>query len=338
MELYSAIDLHSNNSVLVVMDEDDKVVFSKRLPNQLEAIVQALRDCGCGVSQVAVESTYNWYWLVDGLSDAGFTPRLVNTAAVKQYDGIKHTGDFEDARHLAFLLHHGMLPTGYICPRELRATRDLARKRIQMVRVRTQQVLSAQNMLARNLGYAPASSDVQRLDREQLEQMPLLADQRTAIQSTLAVLHCADEQAKALEKQLISMMKRDETYRLLQTISGVGPVLALTIALETGEIGRFSSHGDFASYARLVDSKRISNGKTKGSGNVRCGNAWLCWAFIEAAHFAIRHEPKVKKYYERKSARSKKVIAMKAVAHKLARAAYHVMVDRKEFDVHRAFS
>lgn len=101
MELYAGIDLHSNNSVVTVPDEQERPVFAKRLPNDLATIVSALRSCAGSLRGVAVESTFNWYWLVDGLQDAGFAVHLVNTAAVKQYDGLKHSGDFSDARHLA---------------------------------------------------------------------------------------------------------------------------------------------------------------------------------------------------------------------------------------------
>ena len=146
MELYAGIDLHSNNSVVTVLDGQDRTVFAKRLANDLAVIVAALRSCAGTLRGVAVESTFNWYWLVDGLQDAGLTVHLVNTAAVKQYDGLKHGGDFSDARHLAHLLRLGILPTGYIYPREQRAVRDLLRKRSQLVRQRSAQILSMGNL------------------------------------------------------------------------------------------------------------------------------------------------------------------------------------------------
>ena len=152
MELYAGIDLHSNNSVVNVLDENDRVVYAKRLPNDLATIIAALRSCSGKLHGVAVESTYNWYWLVDGLQDAGFALHLVNTAAVKQEGGLKYSGDFSDARHLAHLLRLGILPTGYIYPREQRAVRDLLRKRGQLVRQRSTQILSMGRLLARNLG------------------------------------------------------------------------------------------------------------------------------------------------------------------------------------------
>jgi len=106
--------------------------------------------------------------------------------------------------------------------------------------------------------------------------------------------------------------------------------------LETGPISRFASVGDYASYCRMVDSVRLSNGKKKGQGNRKCGNRYLCWAYIEAAHFALRHEP-VRRWYQRKLAKSNLVKARKAVAHKIARGCYHVLSERKPFDMQRAF-
>ena len=337
MELYAGIDLHSNNSVVTVLDEQDRTVFAKRLANDLTAIIAALRSCAGTVRGVAVESTYNWYWLVDGLQDAGFTVHLVNTAAVKQYDGLKHGGDFSDARHLAHLLRLGILPTGYIYPREQRAVRDLLRKRSQLVRQRSTQILSIGNLVARNLGTHAGGNEIKRWQREHVDAMPLLDEQKQALMANLAVMRCLDSQIDALERSILAKAKLREDYQALKTVSGIGEVLALTIALETGEVGRFDSPGHFALYARTVDSRRESNGKKKGEGNAKCGNKHLAWAFIEAAHFAVRYDAAIKRWYQKKCANGLAVVAIKAVAHKLARACWHVMKDGKPFEVSRAF-
>jgi transposase len=338
MELYAAIDLHSNNSVIVVIDAEARTVFSGRLRNELNEIVSALRSCPGDLQAVAVESTYNWYWLVDGLIDNGFCVRLVNTAAVKQYDGLKHGGDFSDARHLAELLRLGILPTGYICPRELRALRDLMRKRYQLVRQRTAQILSIQNQLARSLSRSVKGNDIKRWVDQDVDTLLLVDEQKCALKANLAVMHCLDEHISALERVILAKGRLREEYKALKTVSGIGDVLALTIALETGEISRFASAGRFASYARMVESRRESNGKTKGFGNARCGNKHLSWAFVEAAHFAVRYDPVVRHFYQRKCGKSLSVVAIKAVAHKLARACFHVMRDGVDFDVSRAFA
>lgn len=337
MELYAGIDLHSNNSMVVVLDETDRVIYRKRLPNDLEGIVCALRSCGGQIQGVAVESTYNWYWLVDGLQEEGFVAHLVNTAAVKQYDGLKHSGDEADARHLAHLLRLGILPEGYIYPREERAVRDLLRKRGQLVRQRTTQILSIQNSVARNLGTQAGGNLIKTWEVAEVEALALLPEQVLAIEANLAVMRCLDEQVKKLEAVVVQRAKLREDYRALQTVSGVGKVLALTIALETGDIGRFAGPGNFASYARTVNSRRESNGKKKGEGNTKCGNKHLAWAFVEAAHFAVRYDEQIRRYYQKKAARTLPVVAIKAVAHKLARACYHVMKNGEGFDVKRAF-
>jgi len=337
MELYAGIYLHSNNSVLVVLDGNDRVVYQKRLPNELDTMVTALRSCPGAITGVAVESTYNWYWLVDGLQAAGFAVHLVNTAAVKQYDGLKHSGDFSDARHLGHLLRLGILPTGYIYPREERAVRDLLRKRGQLVRTRTTQILSIQNLLSRNLGVQASGNLIKRWQSTDIDALTLLPEQKLALQTNLAVMVCLDAQIATLETAILAQAKLRADYQVLRTVSGVGEVLALTIALETGEIGRFASPGNFASYARTVNSRRESNGKKKGEGNTKCGNKYLAWAFVEAAHFAVRYDGVIRRYYQKKCAKSLSVVAIKAVAHKLARACYHIMKTGEPFNVTRAF-
>ena len=144
---YCGIDLHSNNSVVVVTDETDKVLLSRRCPNDLAKILALLTPHRDELAGVVVESTYNWYWLVDGLMAEGYVVKLAHTVAMKRYDGLKHSGDETDAAHLAHMLRLGILPTGYIHPPAERALRDLARKRIQLVRSRTQHVLAVENIL-----------------------------------------------------------------------------------------------------------------------------------------------------------------------------------------------
>ncbi len=337
MELYAGIDLHSNNSVVSVLDEQDRTVFAQRLPNDLASIIDVLNSYAGRLRGVAVESTYNWYWLVDGLQDAGFSVHLVNTAAVKQYDGLKYSGDFSDARHLAHLLRLGILPTGYIYPREERAVRDLLRKRCQLVRQRSAQILSMSNLIARDLGAHASGSAIKRWHVEEIDAMPLLAEQRLALKANLSIMQCMDAQITVLERSILVKARLRKDYQALTTVSGIGEVLAMTIALETGDIGRFASPGNFASYARTVDSRRESNGKKKGEGNAKCGNKHLAWAFIEAAHFAVRYDATIRRWYQRKCASRLSVIAIKAVAHKLARACYYVMKDGRPFEAARAF-
>jgi len=335
---YSGIDLHSNNSLVTVTDETDRVVAEKRLPNELSTILAFLSPWRGELAGVVVESTYNWYWLVDGLQAAGYQVHLAHCTAIKKYDGLKHSGDEADARHLAHLLRLGILPTGTILPPAQRAVRDLARKRMQLVRSRTTHILAVENITARELGARISSNQVKRLTAEVIDQMPIAADVALAIKANLAVVTAVSAQIELLEKRLQESVKAGSDYGLVSSIPGIGRVLATTILLETGPIDRFASPGNFASYARCVDSQHTSNGKKKGEGNTKNGNKYLAWAFIEAAHFAMRYCAEAKRFYERKKAKTNNVVAIKALAHKLARACFHMLKERKPFDVTRCFA
>jgi transposase len=153
----------------------------------------------------------------------------------------------------------------------------------------------------------------------------------------LSVLECLDREVQQLEQEALRQLKPDPLFRLLKTIPGVGDILAPTIRLETGEIDRFRSAGRYVSYCRSVSSRRLSNLKNKGKGNTKNGNRYLSWAWLETANFAIRFYRPVRRFYERKQARTHRVVALKAVAHKLGRAGYYVMRDQVPFQIDRAF-
>ena len=335
---YCGIDLHSNNSVVSVLDEQDHVVAEKRLPNDLEKIIGLIKPWQSELAGVVVESTFNWYWLVDGLKDAGFTVHLAHTTAIKKYDDLKHSGDEADARYLAHLLRLGILPTGTILEPEHRAVRDLARKRMQLVRSRTAHILAVENITARQNGSRITSNQVKQLTAELVDAMPLAADVALAVKTNVALITTLSEQIDLLEKRLLADMKARSDYTLLTSVPGVGKVLATTIVLETGPIDRFKAAGNFASYARCVDSAHTSNGKKKGAGNTKNGNKYLAWAFVEAAVYAMRFNAEAKRFYDTKKAKTNNVVAIKALAHKLARACYHMLKEGRPFDVTRCFA
>jgi len=338
MKLYGAIDLHSTNNVTVLIDEQDEIVYQKRLPNDLPLILQQLSPYASSIQGIVVESTYNWYWLVDGLMGKEHVVHLANTAAIQQYEGLKYTDDHSDARWLAHMLRLGVLPVGYIYPKEERAVRDLLRKRGQLVRQKTANLLSIQNLITRNTGSSLSANRVKRLGAEEVEGILTDADVALAAKANLSVMRSLEAEIATLERVVKERVKLRPAFRYLLTVSGIGPILALTIMLETGDIRRFSTVGNFASYCRCVGSEKISNGKRKGSGNTKNGNKYLAWAFVEAANFAVRYEPQIRSFYQRKKAKAHRVVALKAVAHKLARACYHILRDEVPFDVARAFA
>jgi transposase len=335
MALYCGIDLHSNNHVVVVIDEQDRRLEEKRLPNDLAATVRLLAPYAEELHGIAVESTFNWYWLVDGLMTHGYAVSLVNTpAAQKRYGDLKYSDDRHDAFWLAHLLRLGILPTGYIYPKAERGVRDLLRRRAGLVRVAARQLISIQSQIWRSSGVRVASQVIKRVDFQ-----PQLEDthEQLAIDSALTVLRSARTEVQRLERAALAVMQPRPEYQVLQTMSGVGTVLGLTISLETGPIERFAGPGRYASYCRLVDSRHVSNGKKKGEGNARAGNKYLSWAFSEAAHFGVRYEPRAKRFYERKRAQRNGIVAIRAVAHKLARAAYVMLKQQQPFDARHLF-
>jgi transposase len=337
MKLYGAIDLHSSNNVTVVIDQQDRVVYQKRLPNDLVLILKELSVYQSEIEGIVVESTYNWYWLVDGLMEQNYRVHLANTAAIQQYEGLKYTDDHSDARWLAHLLRLEVLPEGHIYPRAERPVRDLLRKRGQMMRQRTTNLLSIQNLLTRNTGSSLSANRVKALDGQQIDELLADGDLALAVKANLSVMSSAGEQVELIEKTVSQRVKLRSQFSFLKTVPGIGEILALTIMLETGDIKRFASVGNFASYCRCVGSQKVSNGKKKGQGNTKNGNKYLAWAFIEAAHFAVRYNAKIKSFYERKKAKTKIVVALKAVAHKLCRACYYIMRDGVAFDLSKAF-
>jgi transposase len=238
---------------------------------------------------------------------------------------------------LAHRLRLGVLPRGYIYPKEERAVRDLLRKRSQLVHQRTANLLSIENLFTRNTGRSINAKRIKALDAQQVDELVSNGDLALAVKANLSVMCSADEQTEILERTVTERVKLRPELRFLKTVPGIGQILALTIMLETGDIRRFPRVGNYASYCRCVGSQKISNGKRKGSGNTKNGNKYLAWAFVEAANFAVRYQPRIRSFYQRKKAKSHGVLAIKAVAHKLCRACYYIIKDRVAFDVTKAF-
>jgi transposase len=338
MKLYGGIDLHSNNHYLVVIDEQDHVQYRQRLANAREVVLRALEPFQAELEGIVVESTYNWYWLVDALRAAGYRVHLANTAEIEQYSGLKHSDDPHDAWWLAHLLRLGLLAEGYIYPAEERPLRDLLRKRSHLVRQRTANLLSLENLIARTSGVRPSGQQVKGLTVDEVQQKFSPPELALAMTSTLAVIEVLGDQIGRLEKAVRAKAKLKEGFRPLLTVYGIGEILAMTIMLEAGEMGRFPSVGEWASYCRCVHSQKLSNGRKKGEGNRKNGNKYLAWAFLEAAHFAVQHYELARRFSQRKRARTNAVVAIKALAHKLARASYYVLRDQSNFDPARLFA
>ncbi len=339
MKLYAGIDLHSSSSYLAIIDDKGVRKYRKKLPNNLEGILHEMKLYKKGMAGVVVESTYNWYWLVDGLEAAGYAVHLANPSAIQKYSGLKHADDKHDAFWLAEMLRLGILPEGYIYPKEERPLRDLLRKRGHLVRLRTSLIISLQNIISRNCGIRLNVNDAKRLKENRVTpHLEKNEDLRLAGAVSKESIDFLTRQIKSIEKVIEPKIELKDQYRQLLSMPGIGKVLALTIMLETGPICRFKKVGNYVSYCRKVGSQWTSNGKTKGKGNKKNGNKYLAWAFSEAAELARRYDAQVRAYYNRKLQKSNLMVAHSALAHKLARAAYYIMRDEVPFMTEKLFS
>lgn len=332
--LYGGLDLHGDNVFCSLLNEARQVVFERRLPNDLATIRTALAPYQQRIKCLAVESTYNWYWLVDGLQESNYHVKLANPALMQENIGLKFANDKTDARFIARQLTMGVLPEGYIYPIEIRGVRDLLRRRMRLVHERTSEWLSLGSLVARHTG-----QDMGMKELDACEIGEVLAGQPHALtmaQASFRHIEFLNREIKALEKAVMEDLPDDTAYQRLMTVPGIGPVLARTILLETGPITRFRGPGNYASYCRAVRTEHTSNNKKKGEGNGKSGNKYLAWAYVEAANFAIRYSPEMRAWAQRKQTRTgKRVVAVKALSCKLTKACFFMMRDKKDFDVKR---
>ena len=274
MTVYVGVDLHSNNNYVGIINQTNEVLFKKKLPNELNKVLAVLEPFREDVVGIVVESTYNWYWYVDGLMEKGYKVHLANPAACEQYDGLKNVDDKRSALWLAYLLRLGILKTGYIYPKEARPLRDLLRKRLHLLRHRSSHIISVKNILNRSSGYRIKSDEVKKFDEKQVRR--LFPDEHLflAVNASVTMIRHLTYQIEHIEKNILAEMKLRKEFKDLLTLPGIGEILGLTIMLEVGNIGRFEEVGNYVSYCRCVKSIRTSNGKTKGRGNRKNGNKY----------------------------------------------------------------
>src|SRR5450756_2903644 len=277
MKIMTGIDLHSNNALCGLMDESGQRLVHKQLPCDLPSILQLLDPCKERIATVAIESTYNWYWLADGLRDHGYHVVLANPARMKPYSGMKYTDDVSDAYFLAELLRLNLLPTGHLYDRKTRPVRDLLRRRLLLVRQRTTLILSFKSLNERTLGQRVPLARVKAMKVEEAQSRFTAPADQLLSGTEITLMGHLTEAIHKIEAHVLSVAGKWRTYQRLQELPGIGKILGLTIALETGDAKRFADAGNFASYCRCVKSLRTSNGKKKGENNRKCGNKYLAW-------------------------------------------------------------
>jgi transposase len=335
--LYCGLDLHSSNTVAAIVDRDGKRVGRAKLANCVQALDDFLRPHKERLVSVVVESTYNWYWLVDGLDELGYPMVLAHPAAMQQYAGLKHADDKTDAFWLAEQSRLGLIPRAYIYPKADRPLRDLLRRRMLLVQNRTSFLLSLGSMHVRETGRTLPRGAAHTMDTEEL--LALFAAPFTKLAATAMdnLIAASTEEIKKIDAEALRVHRPNPLFQRVTRLDGIANVLGMFISLETGSMARFATAGDYASYCRTVPTRRESNGKKKGEGNAKNGNRYLAWAWVEAAQYCRRFQPLARAWYDRKAKATNPVIATKALACKLCKAAFFVMRDDVPFDATRLF-
>jgi transposase len=341
MQYYCGIDLHSKDSWLCVIDEKDEIHLRKKVPNHLPTILHELERFSPKPS-AAVESTLNWYWLVDGLQEAGFEVKLAHIFGLRMITGAKVKTDRRDAFSLAKLLRLDAIPEAYIYPRQRRPMRDLLRRRNRMVSVRATAYVSMKQLLLQQgvLGYS--LSDLKRLDEQDIEGLFDDPAIRASLKLQWERIQLYNREIHKLERIILNSVAEEPLFELLQTIPGVGKILGQTIFYEVGDIERFSGPKPFCSYARVVPGVAQSSSVTRRGRGSKQGNPYLKWAFMQAAGVSVRYEPTVRKFRQthlaRRRSKARNLVSLSIVAHKLAIGTYYVLKDRVPFSVELMFA
>lgn len=334
MSFYCGIDLSARDAHISVIDHQLSVFVDRKVKNQLNQIIGILSPFKHDM-QIVVESTFNWYWLVDGLRASGFSVCLAHTLGLFMITGAKVKTDRRDAFALAKLLLAGVIPKAYIYPPETRPVRDLLRERQRLVHRRAAGYSALRRLLLREGILSGSLEEIKGWEDEEVEahfEHPLL---QLHARQELERIHLLTEQIQVLEGQILKLTKGSQEFQLLQSISGIGRILALTILYEVGEISRFKSVREFCSYCRVVPGVAQSGKVTKRGRANKQGNHYLKWALSQAAVHAVVHYPSVKRCFDRQlnrhRGRGRKLIAYNVIAHKLAQAVYHVLREGVEY-------
>lgn len=333
---YCGVDLHARTMYVCVLDQAGDVLVHRNLKCDRDAFLELIAPYREDVA-VAVECLFCWYWLADLCAEERLTFVLGHALYMKAIHGGRSKNDKIDSHKIATLLRGGTLPQAYVYPREMRATRDLLRRRLFFARKRAELLSHIQNT---NTQYNLPAFD-KRIDRgpnregliEHFEEDSV----QMSIATDMALLDAYEHTLHELELYLIHEIRQDANalFYLLRTIPGIGEILSMTLLYEIHDIERFPRVQDFLSYSRLVKGTRESAGKRKTSGGKKMGNVHLKWAFSEAAVLFLRLNPQGQKYFARLDRKHGKGKALSVPAAKLGRAVYYMLRRHRPFDMKR---
>jgi transposase len=331
---YCGIDLSARNSHLCVLDENLSIHLQQKAANELPLIASLLEPFKPHL-QIVVESTFNWYWLVDGLQELGFDLCLARTLGLSMITQAKVKTDRRDAFSLAKLLRAGLIPKAYIYPASTRPVRDLLRRRHKVVSMRATEYGSLRQLLLREGILSTSRNEIKLADDDDLNEWlthPLVVMRGS---HQLQPIELLSAQIQELEQQIIDLTREKADYKRLLKVAGIGRILALTILYEVGEISRFQSIRQFSSYCRLVPGVAQSGTVSRRGRASKQGNHYLKSAFNQAAVVAVRSYARIRRCYERHLNRhrgsARKLVAYNVIAHKLAQAVYIVLKQGVEY-------
>jgi transposase len=331
---YCGIDLHARTMYLCVLNQAGDILLQQNIKSEPTAFLRSIQPYREDLV-VAVECIFTWYWLADLCAREGINFILGHALYMKAIHGGKAKNDKIDALKIATLLRGGTIPQAYVYPPEMRATRDLLRRRLYLVRKRGHLLAHIQNSHHQYNLTAPTRNIARKSNRVGLVDSFDDPAVRKSLAIDLDLVAHLDKLINDLELYLVRCAKdhNANAFYLLRTIPGVGKILALTILYEIHDIGRFPSVQDFSSYARLIKCAKESAGKRLGTSGGKIGNVHLKWAFSEAAVLFLARNEKGKQLLARLARRHGKGKALSILAHKLGRAAYHILQRGNAFDM-----
>jgi transposase len=331
---YCGIDLHARTMYVCILNQESEIMLHRNMKASPETFLKAIAPYREALV-VAVECIFTWYWLADLCAQEGIPFVLGHALYMKAIHGGKAKNDKIDAHKIAVLLRGGMLPQAYVYPAAMRATRDLLRRRMYLTRKRAELLAHIQNTnsqynlpeIGKKLAYKANRAGV-------AERFPDLAVQKS-MEVDLTLLGYYEPLLRDLELHIVKAAKQHDpnTLYLLQTVPGIGKILSLVLLYEIHDIQRFPSVQDFVSYCRLVKCAKESAGKRSGTAGAKIGNAYLKWAFSEAAVLFLRDNPAGQKYLTRLEKKHGQGKALTLLAQKLGRAVYYMLKRQKAFDM-----
>ncbi len=338
-QYYCGIDLHARSMYLCILDQQGEIVFHRNMHTTPEMFLRAIDPYREDIV-VAVECIFTWYWLADLCAQQGIPFILGHALYMKAIHGGKAKNDKIDAHKIAALLRGGMIPTAYVYPPEMRATRDLLRHRMHLMRKRSELLAHIQNTnsqynlpeIGKKIAYKANREGVaERFDEQSVQK---------SIEMDLLLIDHYDKLLTDVELYITRTAKEHDAqnFCLLRSVPGIGKILSLVILYEIHDIERFPTVQDFASYARLVKCSKESAGKRYGVSGAKIGNVHLKWAFSEASVLFLRGNLKGQKYVEKLTSKHGKAKALSILAHKLGRAVYYMLKRQKAFDMNKFLS